>query len=339
MKQKLDVNRLKENAITSIRLGIEDFQITQKEDGDKARALSSIRNLFSGVLLLFKYKIASLVDNPEDAEKLIFNPPPIEPKPDGDGGFSWQPNGNFKSTTINVGMIKNRFDSFGVEVDWKSIYRIQDCRNDLEHLHPENTLGEVAEFVSDLFPILKDFIERELDSKPHELLGDSWVPMLKHHEMFMKAKKECDEQWEDVHMPELLRPLTPELRCSRCHANLIFPDKNQIDNDLRLDGDENDFLCHCLACGAQQLILDAINDRIESINYSSRRYGDSPEFETCFSCDKDMFSTIENICFWCEDELEFTECSLCSEPLSQDDQLNNGLCSYHNNAYERIMRE
>lgn len=106
MKQKLDIDRLKENAITSIRLGIEDFQITQKKDGDKARALSSIRNLFAGVLLLFKYKIASLVDNPEDAEKLIFNPPPIDPVPDGKGGMTWEPNGKFKEKTIDVGVIK-----------------------------------------------------------------------------------------------------------------------------------------------------------------------------------------------------------------------------------------
>ena len=54
---ELDAEKLKENALTSIRLGIEDFQRTKqvKEQGvDPARALSAVRNLFAGVLLRFK---------------------------------------------------------------------------------------------------------------------------------------------------------------------------------------------------------------------------------------------------------------------------------------------
>ena len=54
---ELDAEKLKENALTSIRLGIEDFQRTKqvKEQGvDPACALSAVRNLFAGVLLLFK---------------------------------------------------------------------------------------------------------------------------------------------------------------------------------------------------------------------------------------------------------------------------------------------
>lgn len=64
----LDAEKLKENALTSIRLGIEDFQrsrLSLEQNGDPARALSAIRNLFAGVLLLFKYKIATSVDDPE----------------------------------------------------------------------------------------------------------------------------------------------------------------------------------------------------------------------------------------------------------------------------------
>lgn len=83
---ELDAERLRENALTSIRLGVEDFNICRKDignGGDPSRALSAIRNLFSGVLLLFKYKIAISVDDPEDASSLIFNPPEILPVTDG----------------------------------------------------------------------------------------------------------------------------------------------------------------------------------------------------------------------------------------------------------------
>lgn len=87
-----DAEKLKENALTSIRLGIEDFQRSQiplDQGGDPERALSAIRNLFAGVLLLFKYKIATTVDDPKDAATLIFNPPEVLPQADGHGGVEW----------------------------------------------------------------------------------------------------------------------------------------------------------------------------------------------------------------------------------------------------------
>lgn len=186
---------------------------------------------------------------------------------------------------------------------------------------------------------MKDFIERELGSKPYELLGDSWSQMLQYHEMFIKTKGECNEQWEHVHMPELLRELTPDLRCSRCHANLVIPDKTQVDGDLILDGDEDKFLCHCFACGNTELIFDSINNRIDTINYLNIRDGGEPEFETCYSCGNDMFNTRERVCFWCEEKLEFNECLICGEPLNQDDQVNDGLCGYHSHVQYKLMRD
>lgn len=129
------------------------------QGGDAARALSAVRNLFAGVLLLFEYKIASSVDNSEEAGTLIFSPHEVQPFPDGCGGIKWKPVGKFKRTTIDVAAIKKRFDAFGIEVDWMTINKLQACRNHLEHLHPANTLGEVAGFVADLFPLIRDFVE------------------------------------------------------------------------------------------------------------------------------------------------------------------------------------
>lgn len=135
----LDATKLRENALTSIRLGVEDFErsrLSSNTRGDPARALSAIRNLFAGVLLLFKYKIATCVDDPADAAALIFNPPEILPHSDGSGGIAWVPAGKFKITTIDVGTIQKRFDAFDIEVDWAVIEKLQGCRNHLEHLHP-----------------------------------------------------------------------------------------------------------------------------------------------------------------------------------------------------------
>lgn len=134
---ELDAEKLKENALTSIRLGIEDFQrskLAQDQGGDPARALSAVRNLFAGILLLFKYKIAVSVNDPDEASVLIFNPPEVLPQADGSGGIEWKPVGKFKRTTIDIVTIKKRFEGFDIEVDWPTIDKLQDCRNHLGKL-------------------------------------------------------------------------------------------------------------------------------------------------------------------------------------------------------------
>ncbi len=145
-----------------------------EQGGDPAHALSAVRNLFAGVLLLFKYKIATSVDDFDDAPALIFNPPEILPQSDGNGGIEWKPAGKFKRTTIDVATIKKRFEGFGIEVDWLTIDKLQECRNHLEHLPPANTLGEVADFVAEL-PILREFIQTQLNEQPAELFRHGLV--------------------------------------------------------------------------------------------------------------------------------------------------------------------
>ncbi|MGE8454358.1 MAG: hypothetical protein ACN6OP_27865, partial [Pseudomonadales bacterium] len=187
--QNFDPDKLKENAVTSIRLGIEDFERARApadQGGDPARALSAARNLFSGVLLLFKFKIASCVDDSDDALQLIFDMAEALPHPDNAGGVEWRP-GKLRKTTIDVATIRKRFETFNIDVDWTAIDKLQTCRNHLEHLHPANSLGEIAEFVAELFPVLGDFIEQQLDTQPADLLGTAWPIMLRHHAFFLGA--------------------------------------------------------------------------------------------------------------------------------------------------------
>ena len=54
-----------QNAIDSIVLGLEDF-----ESSDHKRIISCVRNLFAGILLLFKYKLV-LLSLPDSNEVLI----------------------------------------------------------------------------------------------------------------------------------------------------------------------------------------------------------------------------------------------------------------------------
>lgn len=339
---ELDAEKLKENALTSIRLGIEDFQRTkqtEEQGGDPARALSAVRNLFAGILLLFKYKIAVSVDDPDDAPALIFNPPEVLPQADGNGGVEWMPVGKFKKTTIDVATIKKRFEGFNIEVDWRAIDKMQECRNHLEHLHPANTLGEVAGFVADLFPVLREFIQAQLNERPAEVLAAAWPVMLAHHEFFSNTMATCAAAWGDAGIPELMKPWLEQCRCEGCGSSLLSPSQDDIEDGASVGHHERSFKYVCVACSHTSLIaplmIKALND---AYDYDPRDGGESG-VESCNSCGRSTFLIHKQRCLWCEAELDYKECSLCEEALGQGDQDNGGLCGYHAHVLEKVMRD
>lgn len=338
----LDAEKLKENALTSIRLGIEDFQRSRPsadQINDAARALSAVRNLFAGVLLLFKYKIATSVDDPEDAATLIFNPPEVLPQTDGDGGVEWQPIGKFKRTTIDVATIKKRFEGFNIEVDWTTIDKLQECRNHLEHLHPANTLGEVADFVAELFPLLRDFVQTQMNEQPAELLGTAWPIMLEHHTFFIDTRTDCVAAWNEVGIPDQMQSWFEQCQCEECGSSLLRPCPEDIEEGLSVEVNDDTFKYVCIACGYSDVIGPLIIKNLNDAYDYDPRDGGEPGVEMCNECEHDTFVIGEQHCLWCGAELDYKECVVCEEPLGQSDQLNGGLCGYHHHVHEKMMRD
>lgn len=323
-KSSLDINRLKENAVVSIQLGIEDFEVCQKkvaEGGKPARALSAIRNLFSGVLLLFKYRIVLSVpdDKQEQREQLIYNPPhEILPYVDDDGDVEWKPKGKFKLTTIDVNNIKSRFETLKIDTNWKVINKLQQCRNHLEHLHPENTLGEIADFVAELFPILRDFIQEELKEDPRELLQDSWEILLKQHGFFEDTRNKCLNEWRNVYVPRKMWEILKQCQCESCGSILLAPSRECIDQGENVQNYPDTFRYECQVCGDKKLIESLLCDQLEILYFQRAKDQDiHPELQECPECYKWTFVTEKGECFWCEYESKYTECSRCGGELDR----------------------
>ncbi|MBA0035934.1 hypothetical protein HS962_06775 [Pantoea sp. BIGb0393] len=334
----LDAAKLFDNAVISIQLGLEDFQISQKtkdDGGNPSRALSSVRNLYAGMLLLFKYKIATSVDSEEDAYKLIFNPPQkVLPHPDGEGGVEWIPVGKFKSTTIDTQGIKDRFKQFEINVNWPVIDKLQDCRNHLEHLHPQNTLGEVASFVADLFPVIRDFITNELKASPTEILGQHWEIMLKHHAFFLQQQEEALTSWDDAGLPYGMVEYLAGCICEACGSKLVKACSESLDEGLQVESD-NDFKYVCISCACKTDFKPILINSFENANFYWIPDGDEPTYEDCMCCDNGTFIISEQECRWCGEGLDYNHCKFCGESLNQDDQINDGLCGYCNYKFEK----
>lgn len=333
----LDPVKLKENAITSIRLGIEDFQRSRaKPDagGDPDRVLSSVRNIFAGVLLLFKYRIAISVNDPQNAHSLIFNPPEVLPHADGQGGIVWKPVGKFRTTTIDMAMLKKRFTGFGIVMDWSVIEKMQEERNHLEHLHPASGVGIIAGLVADLFPVLRDFITNELHEAPAVLLGDTWATMLAHHDFHEATRQACKAAWENAQVPENMQPILLAAQCPDCGSPLICPSKEDNDEGATVEDDDHRFVC--MACDHRDKTVPLLEETLlEFVGGFDPYSGEEPPTDTCPDCDHETFVHGEAACFWCGYELRYKECAVCANGLSLDEQENHGLCGYHRYIAER----
>lgn len=88
-----------QNAIDSIALGMEDFAST-----DPRRLISCTRNLFAGILLLFKAKLADL--SPPDSDEVLIKQH-IVPILDSSSYLQWKGKGE---KTVDYDQIKVRFD-------------------------------------------------------------------------------------------------------------------------------------------------------------------------------------------------------------------------------------
>lgn len=329
----LDAEKLYENAVLSIQLGIEDFQLSQRppeEGGNPARALSSVRNLFAGVMLLFKYKLASSVAKPEDAYRLIHLPAKEAlPSPDGKGGIKWAPEDKYqKNKTIEVHHIKERFNTFGVHVDWEVISNLHECRKHLEHLHPRNSLGELAEFVANLFPVLTNFITNELTKSPQEVLGSAWEIMLAHQTFYLEQQAECERTWLEAGVPEGMVEFIPDCSCGQCGSKLLKASAEHLEEGQTVEFDEVSFEYTCVACKFKDVFAPRLIDSFEHAFFYWPPDGDEPTYETCYSCNHDTFVIAEESCRWCGNELDYTQCEICHVGLNQDDQINDGLCGY-----------
>jgi hypothetical protein len=116
------VDTILKNAVTSIQLGIEDYL-----SADERRSLSAVRNLTAGLLLLFKEKLRRL--SPADSGEALIKKV-LRPTMGADGSLRMQGHGK---KTVDVQEIKERFQSLGVNVDFKRVDRIIDLRNEIEH--------------------------------------------------------------------------------------------------------------------------------------------------------------------------------------------------------------
>lgn len=315
-----------DNAVTSITLGIEDF-----ETGTDERMLSAARNYYAGLLLLAK---ECLVCAAPEADAMEIIGAKFKPMPDGAGGVEHVVAGY---ATVDLAQLQQRFKDF--ELPWPdvNIKQLQQFRNNLEHYHLKEPASALGEAIASSFPMVVDFF-KILEKDPQEHLSDVWDTIIAERATFERVRASCQESWEGVDWPAPVQNLD-KMSCPACQSSLIGQaDKTNTDHKW-VDG-------KCFQCG-QEINREKMMEMVVQASYEIDAYimakeGLNEPYGTCPICyAKAYVDDGENsICFSCNETIG-GECARCGATIDLNEYNTEqpDLCSYCVYQWEKVMRE
>ena len=313
---------LLKNAIDSIALGVEDFHNT-----DSRRLLSATRNLFAGILLLFKHRLAEL--SPAGSGEVLIKRQARPVKDPKTGAVVWHGCG---SRTVDVQQIKERFDSLGIKVDWNRVDKINKHRNDIEHYHSGATQDAVRSILADSFIVIRDFVRIELGEDPMTLLPpDTWKALTNVAEVYKEEKAECVTHIKAVDWPfdSLLNSII-DYSCSKCGSGLIDVSAQDVKRE--------ELVFRCRSCGQEWTFEDiailAISNFSVSANHLSLKDGGEEVTVMCPNCCTDTYVLDEDACVVCGKSMQ-RQCQRCGATIPASELDGSGYCSWCNHMMSK----
>ncbi|SCY76075.1 hypothetical protein SAMN02927916_3240 [Flavobacterium anhuiense] len=320
--------KILKNAIEAIQIGLEDFK-----NEDPRRAQSAIRNIFAGMLLLFKEQLRRM--SPENSDEVLIKQI-IIPILDANGELSFQGKGK---KTVDVQQIRERFKGFGIIVDWKVIDEINNLRNNIEHYYTEESSSVINEVVSKSFGIIRDFCINYLEEEPSILLGPvSWDIFLETEEIYEKEKEESEQSLSKVDWTySILFESINNMRCPSCKSDLIHA------QDVHKYTPSETLPLRCKKCNEEFDFVDVIEECIIE-DLASEAYlaivdGGNDPYTECPECGQSTYVFSEKCCLTCGYQQENKTCLVCGTYLDIEEGYNGNICSYHKWAWEKAERD
>lgn len=306
------VTSLLDNAIGSIEVGVEDYKLN-----DPRRAVSAVRNLYAGVVLLLKEKLRR--ESPKDSnDALLYERVEFRRGPK---GVVFVGKGN---KTVDVEQIKERFKTLGLSLDTKRLDQLRQIRNDVEHHAPKQNPTVVREAIAKTFVLVTRVLEDHLGLKPHEEFSEEvWQTMLDEAETFKEVEDRCRESLAAIpDLPDAAKSALDYLECPECSSSLI---------EAAADTSYFEMTFTCRSCGTTTEVSDAIPRALSAL-YAGEAYerikdGGDPSIGSCPVCLAEAFHLEDDMCLVCGESRHYTECARCGEKLGLDEQ-ETGNCSW-----------
>ena len=291
------MNTLQKNAVLSIQAGVKDY-----EAKTEARLLSAVRNIYAGILLLYLEKLRRV------------NPNLITYK-------------TSKGDTRTIGWkeVKNNFNKENIHTDWSRFERIRKIRHDVEHYYTTVPKGQIEKMVSEAIPIIRDFVQDELQSIPRDLLGHStWETMLNIKEVYDKEKSECQDRLKTISWEsECLENAIDSLPCSKCGHPLLWAEPLNVSFE--------DVALSCRRCNDiedyDSFVPRAIAEYFEWDMYLSHTDAGEIPYVNCPECSEDTYVIGEKRCTLCGYEAEH-KCVGCGTKILPEELETSPYCGY-----------
>ena len=314
---------LYENAIDSIKVGLEDYKSNSQE-----RARSAIRNYYAGVLLLGKACLVRDLDdhNAELALAARYKPQLIN------GELEIVTSG---PSTVDLAQLKSRFSDFGLDWPKGDINSIQELRNRIEHHFVDEGTDVILEAIAKSFLLVRGFLDI-LGVAPDEALGEAWETMLQRAEFYSLLLEECSKGFIKLRWYRELTKLG--LPSCDCGSSLITSINGQVDNSF-------DILARCMTCG-EEYTGEAFTRLVSEGAFPNEGWhvyhdGAPSRINDCPECGETYvsFGSV-NECLMCEHAVE-GECARCSESLSVEnvDWEMSSMCNYCAHMSYKAMKE
>lgn len=302
-----------ENAIDSIAVGLEDYS-----SPDQRRVISCTRNVFAGILLLFKHKL-SLLSSPGSDEALIKQR--VLPVLDASARVEWKGSGR---KTVDVQGIKERFESLNIDVDWKRIEKINSFRNEIEHYFSNLKHEAIRSLISDSFIIINDFIRNHLNEDPKELLGDTaWGVLIEVNEVYEKEKVKCLAAFQVLEFfdDEILSAFE-NYTCDECGSGLIIPTIRGG------DATSSDFACKSCkkTLPYKKMVSNAVTKYFSREVYLSLTDGGDSPLADCPECGG-IYLYAQGVCASCGHSAE-NVCQRCGSTITPEELFAEPYCGY-----------
>lgn len=319
------MNKLLQNAINSIEIGIEDYELSKQND---RRIISCVRNIFAGILLLFKYKLAEL--SPANSDEVLIKQNilwVIE-----DDNIIAKGKGE---KTVDVQSIKDRFKSLNINVTWKDLDDINTYRNKIEHYYSEFPIDTVKEMIAKAFPIINDFIRNNLYKNPEDLFNNTtWNTFLSLNNVYEQERSICLDNLNklDFYHDEIFETLSNH-KCSKCGYGLITVE----DGVNSMYADQHTY--RCKSCNKTwnyaELVSECLDEKYKKEWWECREGGEEPVV-ICPSCGG-TYDYIANICYSCTEEGLDSICKICCGNIPASELMFSPLCGYC--AYKRNKQQ
>lgn len=292
---------LLQNAVYSIEAGIEDYRY-----GDQKRSISAVRNVYAGILLLFKEKLIRL--SPKNDPELLIKKRVI-PQKNSKGSIEFIGSGK---ETVDYHDIQVRLKGLGVNVDWKRLDEIRHLRNDLEHYYTEKSPGLVKEILAKSFLIIRDFLTKELDESPVSLIDrDIWSILLEIEEVFSSEKEFCEASFKFFNWKyESINSAIKHAKCYFCDSSLVLLIEHEPYNGSHFN--ERSTKIRCNSCGERidcwdHLFEQCLEELFYKELYVAATQGGVPPVGDCPECGMTTFVFEEGCCVACDYKPEHQE--------------------------------